>query len=117
MAQCEYYEASCTACKNHLYDGGNNVPSKRFKNLRTVTPTQMRQFCKGEPHKCVFHPRGLAFASRTTQQASVRRAIEKDNMEMGRYRKNNSGSGKIMITYIMLAIIVFLIFKAWQDGY
>lgn len=82
MAQCEYYESSCTGCKSNLYDGGNNIPSKRYKHLRTVTPTQMRQFCKGEPHKCVFHPRGLAYASRVNQQASVRRAIEKDNMEM-----------------------------------
>ncbi|WDZ55423.1 hypothetical protein [Paenibacillus polymyxa] len=117
MAQCEYYDFSCVACKSSLYDGGNKVPSKRHKHLRTVTSTQTRQFCKGEPHNCVFHPRGLAYAPRVKQQASVRRAIEKDNLEMGGSREGSSGSSKMILTYIILAAIAFLMFKAWQDGF
>ncbi|MGO4732129.1 hypothetical protein [Paenibacillus sp. 2KB_22] len=114
MAECEYFQPSCTGCTSKLYDGGTVVPSKRFKNLRTVTPTQSRQFCRKEPQNCVFHPRGLAFASKSNQQVAVRRAIEKDNKEM---RGGNKESSVGIITYVILALIAFLIFKAIQAGY
>lgn len=115
MAVCEYFQARCTGCTSKFYDGGTVIPSKEFKHLRKVTSTQSRQFCRKEPQNCVFHPRGLAFASKAKQQEAVRRSVEKDNKEMQGGSKESSRVG--IITYVILALIAYLIFKAIQSGY